>query len=125
MNAQDAKELGEWLVSHQTGASSMTMAAIALGAETGRFDAPRDPSDFGRCYKLVKRLPKIRNHFETIAQRVPVFAGILREWDALCRIYERDLPTGKSDELYERIRSLREEVAGPQAACKSSYELSS
>ena len=110
MNAQDTKDLAEWFVSRETGVSSETMASIALGAEKGYFDAPHDPSDFGRRYRLVKRVPNVRDHFVTIAQRVPVFAGILREWDALCRLYERDLPTGKSRELYDRIKLLRQEA---------------
>jgi len=110
MNAQNTKEIAEWLVSGETGISSKTMAAIALGAEKGRFDAPYDPSDFSRCYKLVNRVPAICDCFDIIGKRVPVFAGILREWDGLCRLYERDLPTGISRELYDRIKELRAEA---------------
>lgn len=97
--------------SHDTGVSSETMAGIFLGAGKGMFDAPYDPSDFGRCYRLVKKVPAIRSAFERIAELVPSFAGILREWDELCRLYERDEPTGRSDELYRRIKELRTEKA--------------
>ncbi|WP_124485602.1 MULTISPECIES: hypothetical protein [unclassified Burkholderia] len=101
-------QIGNWLVSHDTGLSSETMAAIALGTTKRRgLHAPHDPGDFGRCYRLVKAVPEVRNAFPRIAKMVKPFAGIVREWDALCEIYERDLPTGRSDELYRRIKELR------------------
>lgn len=113
MTDNDLPALGTWLISGDTGISSETMAGIALGGTPsstnwrGRGDAPYDPSDFGRCYRLVQSVPSIRDDFDRIAKAVPVFAGILREWDSLCAIYERDLPTGSSEELYRRIRDLR------------------
>jgi hypothetical protein len=78
-----------------------------------RLDAPHDPSDFGRCYRLVQIAPSIREDFDRIGKMVPQFAGILREWDALCAIYERDLSSGKSDELYKKIMQLRAITAAP------------
>lgn len=99
--------IGNWMRSGDTGTSSETMAAIALGADSGDFGAPYDPSDFGRCYRLVQAIPAIRDAFPRIAELVPAFAGILREWDALVAIYLRDLPSGKSGELYQRIKTLR------------------
>lgn len=107
MSPQDIKDLAEWLVSCDTGISSITIAAIALGAEKGRFNAPYDPSDFGRCYRLVQKVPAIYNAFDRIGELEPCFAGILLNWDELCSIYERDLHTGQSKELYLRIKALR------------------
>ena len=107
MTPQDIKDIAEWLVSDDCGVSSKTMAAIALGADKGRFNAPYDPSDFGRCYRLVKKVPAIRTAFDRISKLEPHFAGILLNWDELCAIYERDLHTGQSKELYRRIKELR------------------
>lgn len=104
------KRLGQWLVSRDTGVSSRTMAAIALGSgpdEDADYDAPYDPADFGRCRRLVAACPFIREHFDSIGTLVPAFAPILAEWDELCRLYDRDLPTGRSDVLYNRLRVLR------------------
>lgn len=116
MTPADIPKLGDWLLAGDTGVSSETMAAIALGATVasstrrwGLGDAPHDPSDFGRCYRLVQAVPSIRQDFERIAQAVPAFRAILREWDGLCAIYLRDLPTGESAELYARITALRAE----------------
>lgn len=99
--------LGNWLAGDDVGTSSRTMVAIALGATEGDFDAPHDPSDFGRCYRLVKAVPAIRESFLTISMRVPAFLRILHNWDELCTIYVRDLNSGKSSELYQRIKELR------------------
>jgi hypothetical protein len=110
LSTQAQSALGNWLIGGNTGTSSETMAAIALGAtktNAFRMDAPHDPSDFGRCYKLVQTVPEIRDHFPRIAKKVKPFAGILREWDALVQIYERDKPKGESTELYNRIKELR------------------
>ncbi len=115
MIPQDLHRLGTWLLSGDTGISSETMAGIALGGNPGverlrsRCDAPHDPSAFGRCYRLVQAVPSIRDDFDRIGASVPAFAGILREWDNLCSIYVRDLPTGESTELYECIKTLRKE----------------
>jgi hypothetical protein len=103
----------EWLFGDDTGISSKSMAAVALGVtKTGRreFGAPHDPSDFGRCYRLVLAVPEIIDAFPAISKRVPVFTGILENWDELCALYERDLPTGRSNDLYNRIKELRGET---------------
>jgi hypothetical protein len=102
------------MLSRDTGLSSKTMAAIALGADNFalhnlRGDAPYDPSDFGRCYRLVKAVPAVRSHFDRIGELVPQFRGILLQWDELCAIYERDLTRGRSDDLYRRITELRDD----------------
>ncbi|SAL01580.1 hypothetical protein AWB80_08158 [Caballeronia pedi] len=117
LSTKAQRKLGNWLLSGDTGVSSETMAAIALGATSlggkhhYRGDAPHDPSDFGRCYRLVINVPEIREFFPRIAKKVKPFAGILREWDDLVRIYERDKPMGRSDELCRRIQELRGEKA--------------
>jgi hypothetical protein len=114
LSTQAQSELGNWLLNGNVGISSKTMAAIALGATDmsgWKVDAPHDPADFGRCYKLVQAVPEIRAHFPRIAKKVKPFAGIIREWDELARIYERDKPKGESPELYNRIRELRGDKA--------------
>lgn len=86
------------------------MAAIALGAKKTaktRFDAPHDPSDFGRCLRLVHAVPEVRECFPRISRAVKPFAGILQNWDELVAIYERDKSKGRSNELYRRIKELR------------------
>lgn len=104
------KSLGQWFADQDTGISSEAMATIAMGAKKSklaRFDAPHDPADFGRCYRLVQAVPELREHFPRIGRMVPAFAEILKEWDSLCALYLQDLPSGRSDALYRRIKELR------------------
>lgn len=110
VHQEAAYRIIQWLFNENTGISSETMAAIALGTKRGDSfgqDAPHDPSDFGRCYRLVLAVPEIIDVFPVIAKSVPKFAGILKHWDELCALYERDLPTGKSTDLYNIIKELR------------------
>lgn len=103
----------EWLFADDTGVSSKSMAAIALGVpkrDCFGYSAPHDPADFGRCYRLVLAVPEIIDAFPAIARRIPKFAGILKNWGELCALYERDKTTGRSDDLYDRIQELRGEA---------------
>lgn len=104
------RQIGEWLAKGDVGISSKTMVAIALGAESGRFDAPYDPSDFYRCYELVKQVPAIRNSFDDIAKKVPAFAGILRDWGSLCKLFDDEKASGMCHLTYDRIKALRAEA---------------
>ena len=106
------EKIAQWFKAEGRGVSSMSMAYIATGATMGRFDAPHDSDDFGRCYELLKAVPEIRDDFPKIAQLVPQFSGILKRWDELCAIYERDGAAREREELYQRIQKLRSEGEG-------------
>lgn len=107
MNDSERTSILNWMRSGDTGVSSETMALIATGATEGDFDAPYDPADFGRCYRLVKANPVIKESFLNISALVPQFTPILLNWDKCCKIFERDFPTGKSDELFKMINKWR------------------
>jgi hypothetical protein len=113
------KRYVEWLVGDDTGTSSETLLLIHVGIlKRSRFgfDAPHDPSDFGRCYRLVKKFPEIKGSFHDVSKRVPVFAGILENWDSLCKLYRKELkrPDGRCPELYAKIKELRAKCASPK-----------
>ena len=59
------RRLGVWLCSNDTGISSRTLAAVALGVrqKMNTLAAPWDSSDFGRCYRLVQANPRSRPPF--------------------------------------------------------------
>lgn len=98
-------QIGNWLASSDSGISSRTMLAIAMGAtEEGDFDAPYDWSDFGRCKRLVEAAPELRDHFQAIGARVPAFKGILDNWDELCLSHAA---AKRGDSFYRRITELR------------------
>jgi|GEM_PF-1304084 hypothetical protein len=106
----DVGSVGQWLTSGDTGSSSETMAAIFLGAKSGRFSWPRDPSDFGRCWRLVEKVPAIRAAFPRIGIVYPPIAPFLDHWEELAGLYTAALNggSGKAPALYKRMQELRE-----------------
>ena len=113
----------EWIVCGYTGTSSKTIYAHfeihtrpggAFGAST-----PSDPSDFLRCYWLLKLAPEWRDRIKEMGQRYPEWKPLVEHWDELetmleavwtkscasCE-YENELP---ATEMYQRMQVLIKE----------------
>tara|TARA_R110000851_G_scaffold100026_4_gene215447 strand:+ start:130 stop:474 length:345 start_codon:yes stop_codon:yes gene_type:complete len=78
------KKILVWIASGETGVSSKAMAFAAVGIENkGSFGnhAPSDPADFNRCLKLVKEIPEIENHFDTIADLSDDWELLIDRWE--------------------------------------------
>lgn len=58
MNQETLRKISAWALSDDTGSSSKFLARCALGIDEVRdfVYVPRDPDDFGRCYRLAKLL---------------------------------------------------------------------
>lgn len=103
------KNPDEWLESWDTGVSSLTIFGVLAGRSMpDRPDAPHDPDDFGRCYRLLRVAPGWRERLGEVARRFPVWAPLVQNWDELTRLYEEELPTGKAPKLLARLRELRD-----------------
>lgn len=108
-----AMKVLQWQTTGNVGVSSATMASIALGLDKpfyGRnFDAPHDPSDMLRCMKLLEAIPEIRDHFPAIAKRVPTFKGIIKQWDELVEVMNRECvgDRWRAPDAYNLIKKLR------------------
>lgn len=100
----------DWLASGDTGISSRTIYAVMTGNREGWYDVPRDTADFGRCYRLLKLYPEWLPRLPEVATRFPEWAPLVRNWDRLASLYERDLASGKSSELYAEIQRLNAEA---------------
>jgi hypothetical protein len=100
----------EWLLSGDTGISSETICMVMTGSRTPErwwsCDTPHDPSDFGRCYRLLLRFPEWRSRLPEVAQRLPKWGPMVEAWDELTALYERLCePDGRyTTESYERNR---------------------
>jgi len=100
----------EWIVGNDTGVSSKTVWAIMMGGiPENAFDVPHDPADFGRCYRLLKLFPEWRKRLREVAAVFPKWGPMVREWDKMTELYERDYRTGRSAELFNLMCSLEEE----------------
>jgi hypothetical protein len=98
----------DWLSSRDTGVSSCTIFTAATDSPPpwGFFDVPYDPSDFGRCYRLLKHFPEFRQHLHKTVDLCPAWAPFVDHWDELTAIYEDELPSGGRPKLYALIISL-------------------
>jgi len=103
----------EWVErSQDTGTSSRTICQVlgGVGIDDGRTGIPYDPSDFGRCIRLVRAFPGWRERLPEVAARVPKWAPFVREWDRMATLFDEEFPTGKAPKLYEFMQTLRKEV---------------
>lgn len=114
-----AGDVEAWVGSGDIGTSSLTIWAVLLGRTSphGRFDVPHDPSDFGRCYRLLQIAPDWRPRLTEVAAAVPAWAPFVREWDQLTALYEHELAHGPvqrgkrmAPRTWALLRTLRDEA---------------
>lgn len=106
----------DWIIGRDTGLSSMTIWEFMTGLpvwELHRWSGlhtPRDPSDFGRCYRLLQHFPEWRSRLPEMAEAKPEWAPLVAAWDELVALYEEELPSGRAPKLYERMQELHAAV---------------
>jgi hypothetical protein len=105
----------DWLRNGDTGTSSLTIYSVLADSDAHRIpyrqrerlgDTPVDPEDFGRCHRLLALKPGWADRLREVSAKYPAWAGLVYEWPRLTEIYLRDLPTGKSEELYAEMKRL-------------------
>jgi hypothetical protein len=99
----------EWLQGPDTGYSSKTICRVAIGDTPEHPSTPMDPSDFGRCHRLLKLFPWMRAKLPAVADGYPAWGPLVREWDTLTALYEEELPSGTAPKLCARMKELRAE----------------
>lgn len=111
----DADAEGEWLRSGDTGVSSKAIftamtgrAGILLKADD---NWPHDPSDFGRCFRLLERFPDWRKDMAKVSAAFPAWTPIINVWPELEDIYREEIqnPKGMAPRLYARLQTLGDE----------------
>ncbi len=100
------KNLAEWLCGRDTGVSSKTIVAAMTGAQTDRASIPLDPSDFGRCYRLLKIMPEWRGQMRMVSRRFKEWESLVNAWDQLEKLWEEESPTGNCPKLYALMQKL-------------------
>uniref|UniRef100_A0A6H1ZLZ2 Uncharacterized protein n=1 Tax=viral metagenome TaxID=1070528 RepID=A0A6H1ZLZ2_9ZZZZ len=94
-----------WITGNDTGISSKAIWSVMMGADTiSDTDVPHDPADFGRCYRLLKLFPEWRNRLDEVAAALPKWGPMVREWETMECLYEKDAAT-----LYDFMQKLMEE----------------
>lgn len=103
----------EWLDSWDTGISSKSIFWVMTGrnpgfgyGDTGSPDVPHDPTDFGRCHRLLKAFPEWRGRLGEVSKRFTSWETLVSRWDDLEALYEEEFPTGSAPKLYALMQSL-------------------
>lgn len=100
----------DWLLSGDTGLSSEAiwrhMMGMAPDVEWGP-RSPLDPSDFGRCHRLLQKFPEWRTRIGEMV-KYPAWNPLAAHWDELEQLFleERTNSTGMAPNPYARIREL-------------------
>lgn len=100
-----------WLKSGDTGLSSQTIFSVLARCQLPRGGprVPRDPADFGRCHRLLERMPEWRDRLKEVAAVHPVWTPFVAAWDDLTRLYVKESRKKIAPELYEALRRLNKE----------------
>lgn len=77
-------------------------------------DIPYDPDDFGRCYRLLKKIKQGKELIEKVAKEYPMWTPFAREWDELTRLWEEESqrPEKTAPKLYKKMQELVKEARG-------------
>lgn len=110
-NARELQRVSEWLVSGDTGLSSMSLCAVFLGLPAKRWEDiswPLDPSDLGRCIRFLGCVDsdKQQGLLRIIAGYRKEWRAIADNWAELTALYEQEYPSGTAPKLYKMMKQL-------------------
>lgn len=98
-----------WLLGDDTGVSSKAIFGVMMNQPTRDRSVPWDPSDFGRCYRLLKLMPSWRGRLNEVAEKYPAWRKLVDRWDEVESLYERELMNrkdGMAPETYNLMKEL-------------------
>jgi hypothetical protein len=109
----EEQRANQWIVGRDTGTSSETIWAVMRGVQARWASPPSDPSDFGRCYRLLKLIPEWRRRLSEVCDAHPEWSALIEHWDELTVLYEDELENGPvvkwtrmAPKTYERMKQL-------------------
>lgn len=107
--SHEAQKALEWIVGGDTGTSSKTIWSVMMGVKPDYASVPLDPDDFGRCYRLLARVPMWRVRLGEVAAKYAEWKPLVEAWDELTALYEEAIESTDafSPKLYHRMQELR------------------
>jgi len=101
----------EWFLGTETGLSSRTIFGVLSTRWNCRINrnesrTPSDPDDFGRCYRLLQRIPEWRVRLGEVSALYPEWQPLVDHWDELTKLWEEESPTGACPKLYTLMKEL-------------------
>lgn len=108
-----------WITGDDTGISSKVIWAVMMGVPVTNKSTPSDPSDFGRCYRLLKLIPEWENRLEELkkinyeyyslndnTKHEKLWSKFVDNYKEMCKLYEEEFPTGTAPKLYKFMREI-------------------
>lgn len=102
--------IDRWLAGVDRGISSETIvwalwpeARPQLSKDRG---VPHDPSDFGRCFRLLEGAPEMRADLPKVAELFPEWGPFVAHWEELEALWREESPSGTCPKLYDRMQDL-------------------
>jgi hypothetical protein len=83
-----------WLSSDDTGTSSRYMATVIHGG-SAPLSEPLDPSDFGRCYRLIRAVPGTKEGLHLLRDKSKYWELLVDNWNHIEKAYEEQLEDSK------------------------------
>ncbi|HGN0867350.1 TPA: hypothetical protein ACKROV_000560 [Providencia alcalifaciens] len=101
VKASSGMGLTAWLASDDTGASSKYMASILSGQFNVSHNYPWDPSDLGRCIRLLEAVPELESELHKMKACSPQWAAVVDNWDKWKGLHK----AGEGEKLYQEMKS--------------------
>ena len=107
----EASDPYEWRRNWDTGLSSITIWDFMMHGCATKESIPYDPSDFGRCYRLLAKFPLWRQRLPEMGDAFPQWKPFVNAWPQMEALYEEELKNedGCAPKLYELMRKLVDE----------------
>lgn len=110
----------QWIVGGDTGISSETLWATMMGVKRDWPSYPHDPSDIGRCFRLLKLIPSWKKRLGEMRRLGPCWRVLVKHWDELEKMMDEevgiDWSKGRSaPKTYERMCELLRPVESRSA----------
>lgn len=106
----------DWALAEDTGTSSKVILSHLTGTRRSRSSTPSDPSDFGRCYRLLKKFPELEERIDELkdidyayiidGKRSYPWVAFVDNYAELCRLWEEESSNGSCPELYKFMKDI-------------------
>ena len=97
----------DWLRYGDVGLSSQAIASVYLKKDMIIYNHPYDPSDFGRCYRLLKYCPFI--DIKIMRGLSDTWTVYVDHWDEMVKLWEEESPSLVCSKLYKLMQELRKD----------------
>lgn len=78
------KRLAEWLSGRDTGVSSKAIAMfLGAGVKPEMWSTPSDPSDLGRCLRLLEKIPEFKERFAEMVEAGGFWPTFVERWSEM------------------------------------------